>query len=106
MALSRIERYIFGGDRAHFVTGVDFRGETITVRLTPVEKNSNDSETVAIFPNARTLNVWKDPSEQDQWPLDIIAFDCYDEQGRWRFVLNCGTTEWIWESDWPSLEGH
>ncbi len=104
MPLTRIEQYIFGGNRAHFVTAVGFRDETFTVKLVPIDKRSTDRETVAIFRNAAMLNVSKDTSEHDEWPLDIIGFDCYDEQGHWTFVLNCGTTEWIWQSDWPSLQ--
>ncbi len=104
MPLTKIEEFLFQGNRAHFIEAFEFANGTITMRLTPVERNSESTleETTATFSNASRPDVWKDASERDEWPLDIIGFDCYPHGKRWKFVLNCDTTEWNWESDWPS----
>lgn len=104
MALTQIEQYAFGGNHAHFVTAFDIDVQCITVRLKPVEKDASLHETIVSFPSARMLDDWTDSSEEPQWPLDIIGFDCYPQLERWKFVLNCGTKEWTWESNWPTLE--
>jgi len=93
-----------GGNRAHFVTAFDIDVECITVKLKPVENDASLQETIVRFPSARMLNDWTDANEETQWPLDIIGFDCYPQLERWKFVLNCGTKEWMWESNWPTLE--
>lgn len=104
MTLTKIEQYAYGGNSAHFVAAFEFDGECITVRLCPVENEGSVPETILRFPSARMLNVWTDTSDETHWPLDIIGFDCDPQSERWKFVLNCDTKEWIWESNWPTLE--
>jgi hypothetical protein len=41
----------------------------------------------------------EDDEERDTWPPDIIAFNCYGEGDRWKFVLNCGNVERSWNSE-------
>lgn len=105
MPLTKVEEFLFGGNRAHFVKEFVFADGTVTVRIIPVEKNPEAAEyeeRTATFSNASVPEVWKDPTDPDEWPLDIIGFDCYSHGRRWKFILNCDTTEWNWESDWPS----
>jgi len=104
MALTKVEEFLFGGNHAHLVEAFDFADGAITVRIVPVEKNpaAISKGTTATFRNASCPDIWKDPKEKDEWPLNIIGFDCYPHGTRWKFVLNCDTTEWIWESAWPS----
>src|SRR5215469_3999505 len=101
MPLTQIEQYAFGGNRAHFLTSFEVDGECIAIKLRPIENHDNLLETMLRFPSARMLNEWTDDSEESEWPLDIIGFDCYPQLERWKFVLNCDTKEWTWESNWP-----
>jgi hypothetical protein len=104
MALTKVEEFLFGGNRAHFVEAFEFANDAITLRIIPVERNpeATSEATTATFSNASVPDIWKDTTETDEWPLDIIGFDCYPQGKRWKFVLNCDTIEWNWESDWPS----
>lgn len=102
MELARIEEFLFSGHDAHFVTAFTHDDCVITLKLTPVEARAVD-ETIATFANSSALDIWQDPSEAPEWPLDIVGCDCYSRGQRWRFVLNCDTIEWTWESDWPSV---
>ncbi len=105
MALTKIEAFIFGGNRAHFVTALTSANSQITVTVVPVEDEplSGTAEITATFPAAVVLSIWEDPAEKSEWPLDIIGFDSYPVGNRWKFVLNCDTIEWVWESAWPVL---
>ena len=102
--MTRIEEFLFVENLHHFVKQLSFADGIVTIRLVPVERyseaNSYDGPT-ATFTNATAPEIWKDPTEPDEWPLDIIGFDCYQHGDRWKFVLNCATIEWNWESDWP-----
>ena len=106
MALTKVEEFLFKGNRAHFVKLFKYEQGTITVNLVPVESNTeaNDEETTATFNSASVPDVEKDSTETDVWPLDIIGFDCYAQGKRWQFVLNCSSIEWSWESDWPTVD--
>lgn len=67
------------------------------------EPLSGAAEVTATFSDAVMLSIWEDPAEKSEWPLDIIGFDSYPTGNRWKFVLNCDTIEWVWESTWPLL---
>lgn len=104
MPLTKVEEFLFGGNRAYFVESFEFANGAIMLRITPVEKNpgSTSEATTATFSNASAPDIWEDATETGEWPLDIIGFDCHPHGKQWKFVLNCGTIEWNWESDWPS----
>lgn len=88
MPLTKVEELLFGGNRAHFVKAFEFANGAITMRITPVERNPEaiSEETTATFSNASVPDIWKDPSEADELPLDIIGFDCYPHGKRWKFT--------------------
>jgi hypothetical protein len=102
MTLTKIEAHLFGGNRAHFVKAFGFADGQISVTIVPVEP-VGDADLTATFADARMESVWHDPSDRCEWPLDIIGFDSYQSGMQWRFVLNCGSIEWSWQSAWPEL---
>ncbi len=85
------------------MSAFNVESDLIRIILVPIEELNKQRLVQALFKNPRSLDHWKDATEPDEWPLDIIGFDCYPAGQRWKFVLNCGTTEWSWESDWPTL---
>jgi hypothetical protein len=105
MTLTKLEAYVFGSNCAHFVTGFDFADGQITLTLRPMDESplGVPSNVTAKFPNAVMTDTWEDTDERLVWPLDIIGFDSSPCGSRWKFVLNCDTVEWIWESEWPVL---
>jgi hypothetical protein len=105
MALTKVEQFVFNGNRAHFLTAFRYEHGVITAKFVPVESSAdlNEEARTATFKNSSQPDIWKGSKGIDEWPLDIIGFDCYPQERRWKFVLNCDTTEWSWESDWPVL---
>lgn len=104
--LSEIEREVFPGNKARMLSGFAHDNGVITATFTAIEpkRRSAESDMVATFANAVMLEVWKDREEREEWPLDIIGFDCYGAgKNRWKFVLNCDCIEWSWTSQWPVL---
>jgi hypothetical protein len=104
MPMTKIEEYIFGRNPvAHIVRSFNSEGGVVTMILAPLENHAKPSsrDTTVTFSGAVTPSVWQDPDESPEWPLDLIGFDCYPLGTRWRFVLNCDTIEWTWESEWP-----
>jgi hypothetical protein len=106
MALTKIEAYLFGGNQAHFLKAFVCEDHRVIIVLTPMEPNARGDVT-ATFADATMVSEWTDPEEPAEWPLDILGFDCYQSDDRWKFVLHCMVIEWVWESKWPeaSLDG-
>jgi hypothetical protein len=104
--MTRIEEFLFVENRHHFVKQFSFADSIVTIRLVPVERYAEaDSydEPTATFTSATVPEMSKfDATEPDEWPLDIIGFDCDQNGDRWKFSLTCDTIEWAWESDWPT----
>jgi hypothetical protein len=108
MPLTEIETYLFHErNSVHFITDFHFEENEVWIGLTisPDEPHSSKGILYARFPSASNLSIDEDREEQGPWPLDIIGFDCYRKQQEsfWRFVLNCGSVEWSWQSMWPML---
>jgi hypothetical protein len=107
MAATKIEDLLFSasGNAPHLLTHFRFAGGQISLRLEQVSDVPQTPAKVvrAAFANAIMESIDEDDRERDSWPLDIIGFDCYQEGVRWKFVLNCGTVEWSWNSEWPSV---
>lgn len=104
--LSAIESEIFPANKARMLSGFVHNDGAITATFTAIEpeQRSAETDTVATFANVVMLDVWKDQTDREEWPLDVIGFDCYAEgKNRWKFVLNCDCVEWSWMSDWPVL---
>ena len=108
MALSKIEELLFsaGGRTTQLLTYFRFADGHIDLRLKPVSDDQKTDRKMmgATFANAVIESIEEDADEREAWPLDIIGFDCSEANNRWRFVLNCGTVEWSWSSDWPRIE--
>jgi hypothetical protein len=108
MPLSKIEEILFSaaGNSAQLLTHFQFVDGHINLLLKPVSDDQKKPAKVmqATFAKAVIESVEQDESERESWPLDIIGFDCYSEDERCKFVLNCGSVEWIWNSQWPSFE--
>ena len=105
MALSEVERFVFGGHCAHFVTAFDFADGRVEIQFRPMENNRQDGAAFVggTFADAVILSVWTSPDETVEFPLDLIGFDSEPSGEQWRFTLFCGGVEWFWESAWPIL---
>lgn len=66
-------------------------------------KSPTTTANEAVFQGAVITSIDEDRTERGSWPLDLIGFDSYADGASFRFVLNCGTVEWCWTSDWPTL---
>jgi hypothetical protein len=108
MMLSKIEELLFSaaGKAAQLLTHFRFADGHIDLLLEPVSDDQQGPRKMmkATFANAVIESIEEDESERESWPLDIIGFDCSEAGKRWSFVLNCGTVEWCWTSDWPRVK--
>jgi hypothetical protein len=108
MPLSKIEELLFtaAGNSTQLLTNFRFADGHLKLLLNPVSADQGAPGKVmqATFANAIVESIDEDESERESWPLDIIGFDCFNQGQRWRFVLNCGSVEWSWSSEWPSLK--
>jgi hypothetical protein len=107
MPLTKIEEHLSSaaGTSALYLSYFRFVDSRIVLRVGPFS-NSSQATASAVqvsFASAVIESIQEDDEERDPWPLDIIGFDCYREDDRWRFVLNCGNVEWCWNSEWPSI---
>ena len=107
MPMTKVEEYLAAavGDATLLLAHFEFVNGQIRLRVwSPATVSQRLSETPqASFANAMIESIQEDEAERESWPLDIIGFDCYEAGEQWRFVLNCGTAEWTWLSEWPSL---
>jgi hypothetical protein len=106
MGFSEIEAFLFADSGAHLVTTFDATDHQIVIGFMPVETRLSSNQTnliKVIFSDVQRYETWADETEKQDWPLDVIGFDSYPSETLWRFVLNCDTVEWIWESAWPKL---
>jgi hypothetical protein len=106
MPLSKIEEFLFSvGKSAQLLTNFRFANGQINLLFEPMSagRAADGKVLQATFANAVIESIEEDESERETWPLDIIGFDCFNQGQRWRFVLNCGSVEWSWSSEWPSL---
>jgi hypothetical protein len=105
MPLNEIEQLLFSGagNSAQLLTRFHFADGRVELRFEPVSDDQNKRRRLvaATFKNAIMETVDEDEVERDSWPLDIIGFDCSPCGERWKFVLNCGSVEWCWNSEWP-----
>ena len=105
--MTDVERFLFRGQNlAHWVMGFNFDGKQVRVALAPMtEGDTPVLRFQAVFTEAAILSIEEDDAGRETWPLDVIGFDSYVVGERWKFVLNCGCIEWVWESEWPTPEG-
>lgn len=107
MPLTKIEEYLASAisDVTLLLAHLQFLdGQVALLMSSPVNGDQAPLKVVlARFASAAIESVEEDVTERESWPLDVIGFDCYDMGKEWRFVLNCGTVEWSWVSEWPSL---
>ena len=107
MPMTKVEEYLASavGDSTLLLAHFGFVDRQIRLRVwSPAKGDQTLAEMVqARFAHAVVESIEEDETERESWPLDIIGFDCYEADEQWRFVLNCGTAEWTWVSEWPSL---
>lgn len=105
MPPTKIESFLFNGENhAHLVTGCELNDRNLGMTFSPLDKpEALDNQFKAIFPEAVITAMDQQEIERDGWPLVIIGLDSYSIGKRWRFVLNCGSVEWIWQSSWPYI---
>jgi hypothetical protein len=106
MAMTKIEHLLFGSAYALFVTSFVSSDAEIRIELARIEDDRADgaSKVLARWRNATAPEIWEDTEEPWTFPLDIIGFDCYPADDRWKFTLNCKHIEWSWESAWPNIQ--
>jgi hypothetical protein len=106
MATNEIETYIFGKDCAHFLNAFHLSDLRISLAFSPMEPGTGclPEDVIATFMNPTMEYVEQDGTEPVEWPLDVIGFDSHRCGDHWRFVLNCGTVEWSWTSEWPNVK--
>ena len=105
MPPTKIEAFLFKGENpAHLVTGYKLENQSLRITFSPFgQPETTQDRFEAVFPKAVFTTI--EEVEEQGWPLVVIGLDSYSIGERWRFVLDCGTVEWTWESSWPHITG-
>jgi hypothetical protein len=103
--VTRIEEFLFtklNGAGAPFLASVAFAEQNVGIEIVSVPGGIRSIK--AEFKRAVIESMEFDKDETIEWPLDIIGFDCYERDDRWRFVLHCTEAAWSWQSEWPIVQ--
>lgn len=97
-----IEAALFMNGRPHYVSGVQYSGDTLVIRLHPSDRE--DLTFDVTFTQAELFV--KDPySNPTPWrvPWDIIWFDATPiGEGRWEYCLHTDSGDFMFVANWPS----
>ncbi len=101
MTLSVIEEFVLDGDHAHEVVAFTLSGARLILEV--VSHGGVVNEFVFDDVELEYEELLLDPGEVLELPEPLIGFENRPAgNNRWRFLLNAGSVEWVFESRWPT----
>ncbi len=102
MTLTSIEEFILEGNVAHDVISIEKTETSLELVVCDCSKDRNNKVFVFSDLQEEYEQIFIDTNEKLEFPIPIIGFECSPkEYNKWRFVLNVGDAEWVFQSKWP-----